>query len=67
MTTERKRPTILLVDDENAIRETLGMILTQNGFEVTTVGNVGEALGIFQPRASSTYCCPKDIPETASR
>jgi len=39
-----------VVDDESAIRETLGMILTHNGFEVTLARSVGEALGIISRR-----------------
>jgi YesN/AraC family two-component response regulator len=35
---------ILFVDDEAGIRKTLGMILEQHGFEVTTAANVPEAL-----------------------
>ena len=50
MTTKGKRPTILVVDDESAIRETLGMIFTHNGFEVTLARSVGEALGIISRR-----------------
>ena len=51
MTTKGKRPTILVVDDESAVRETLGMILTHNGFEVTLAGTVGygSLAGFLQP------------------
>ena len=46
-----KRPAVLLVEDESAIRETLGMILKQNGFDVTTAASVGEALSIISRRS----------------
>ncbi|MFZ0272246.1 MAG: response regulator [Acidobacteriaceae bacterium] len=33
----RVRPRVLIADDERIIADTLGMILTQNGFEAATV------------------------------
>src|SRR6478672_9225902 len=38
------RPKLLFVDDEEAIRQTLPVILSANGFEVTTVATVAEAI-----------------------
>lgn len=38
------RPKLLFVDDDEAIRQTLTVILSTNGFDVTTVATVSEAL-----------------------
>ena len=38
------KPRILVVDDEKANRETLGMVLEFSGFDVITAGDVNEAL-----------------------
>lgn len=38
------RPKLLFVDDDEAIRQTLSVILSTNGFDVTTVATVSEAL-----------------------
>jgi DNA-binding response OmpR family regulator len=40
-----KAITVLFVDDEPKLRETVSDMLTQEGFEVTTAGSVPEALG----------------------
>ena len=37
-------PRVLLVDDDESIRETLSMVLEYNGFEVVTAADVNEAL-----------------------
>ena len=39
---------VLVVDDQEAIRFSLGKILEQHGFQVTTAGDVPEALGLIQ-------------------
>jgi DNA-binding response OmpR family regulator len=39
--------TILLVDDEDIIRDTLSNLLTHEGFEVTTAASVSEALKLI--------------------
>jgi DNA-binding response OmpR family regulator len=38
---------ILIIDDETAIRHTLARILQRSGYEVTTAGSGGEALGLL--------------------
>lgn len=38
------KPRLLFVDDDVSIRETLPVVLNANGFEVTTVGTVAEAI-----------------------
>ena len=45
------KPRILVVDDEKANRETLGMILEFYGFDVVTAGDVNEALKQIASRA----------------
>jgi ActR/RegA family two-component response regulator len=44
MGTHLARTKLLFVDDEEAIRQTLPMILSANGFDVTTVATVAEAI-----------------------
>ncbi|MBF0491019.1 MAG: response regulator, partial [Candidatus Omnitrophica bacterium] len=39
---------ILLVDDEDVIRDSVGTLLRENGFDVTTASGVDEALGIIK-------------------
>jgi ActR/RegA family two-component response regulator len=39
-----ERPKLLFVDDDESIRQTLPLVLSANGFEVTTVATVCEAL-----------------------
>src|SRR5260370_13810981 len=39
-----ERSKLLFVDDDESIRQTLPMILTANGFDVTTVATVAEAI-----------------------
>jgi two-component system response regulator PilR (NtrC family) len=41
---------LLIVDDEQNIRETLGILLRREGFNVTLAGNGAEALDILQER-----------------
>ena len=41
------RPKILFVDDEDSIRLTLGMYLEDQGFSVTSVATVPEALKLI--------------------
>jgi PAS domain S-box-containing protein len=38
---------LLFVDDDNALRKTLGAVLTHHGFELTAVGSVPEALELI--------------------
>ncbi|MBB5331787.1 response regulator [Tunturiibacter gelidoferens] len=40
-------PKILLVDDDETIRETLGEILENSGFQVVVAANVNDALGLI--------------------
>lgn len=51
MTPQTQRPSVLVVDDESAIVQTLAMILGQNGFEVASACSVPEALDHINSRA----------------
>jgi CheY-like chemotaxis protein len=42
------RPRLLLVEDDEAIRESLGEALQANGFDVATAANGSEALGLLR-------------------
>jgi ActR/RegA family two-component response regulator len=44
MTDKSAQPHLLFVDDEEGIRLTMAALLTRNGFDVTTVPTVGDAL-----------------------
>lgn len=44
------KPTVLFVDDEPSIRETLPLILQASGFDVTSVANVADALKLIGER-----------------
>jgi ActR/RegA family two-component response regulator len=44
METSSERPKLLFVDDDESIRQTLSQILSKNGYAVTTVATVSEAL-----------------------
>jgi ActR/RegA family two-component response regulator len=44
------KKSVLVVDDDPGIRETLAIILANNGFEVTTAATVSEALGAINMR-----------------
>ena len=41
------RATILLVDDDDALRQTLAAVLQEHGYDVTTAGSVPEALKLI--------------------
>ena len=51
MTSRTQRPSVLVVDDERTIVQTLVMILEQNGFEVSSACSVPEALDQINSRA----------------
>ncbi|PYV79994.1 MAG: hypothetical protein DMG93_19945 [Acidobacteria bacterium] len=42
-----KKPRLLFVDDEDNVRIMLGLVLEKNGFSVTSVGTVPEALSLI--------------------
>jgi DNA-binding response OmpR family regulator len=48
-------PKILLVDDDKDLRQSLALVLDHHGFEVTTAGNVAEALAFIS--SESLKCC----------
>src|ERR1700723_4343385 len=41
------KATILLVDDDEALRQTLAAVLEEHGYDVTTAGSVSEALRLI--------------------
>ena len=43
----RSKATILLVDDDEALRQTLAAVLEEHGYDVTTAGSVSEALKLI--------------------
>ena len=45
---EDQRPRVLLVDDEEVIRDSVGALLMENGFDITTAASVDKALSILK-------------------
>jgi len=41
------RPRVLFMDDEEAIREVMGLMLRRRGFDVTAVGDGSQAVAVF--------------------
>ena len=39
---------VLVVDDEEVIRDVLGTLLTREGYEVTSAATAGEAISLFE-------------------
>jgi DNA-binding response OmpR family regulator len=39
---------VLVVDDEEVIRDVLGTLLTREGYEVSAAASAGEAISIFE-------------------
>ncbi|MCA9066495.1 MAG: response regulator, partial [Planctomycetaceae bacterium] len=52
-----QRKSILIVEDEPIIRETLAEFLMGEGFEVRTTGTVSEALAIARERDYDVAVC----------
>jgi ActR/RegA family two-component response regulator len=52
---------LLFVDDENAIRETLSLILRRYGFTVTLAATVGEALELIRTQQFDILLCDLNI------
>lgn len=55
---------ILVVEDEDAIREVVALNLRLAGYEVTEAASAEQALAVFSPSAASTWpcwtsCCPE--------
>ena len=59
MTLTGKR--LLFVDDENAIRETLFLILRRYGFTVTLAATAGEALELIRTQQFDILLCDLNI------
>ena len=49
--TKNKRSCVLLVDDEEVIRDSVGDILRENGFDVIAASGVDEAISIIKNRS----------------
>ena len=55
--------TLLIVDDERNLRESLSEALTEAGYEVVTAANGKEAYAIIQERALDLLLCDWRMPE----
>ena len=54
---------ILIVEDEDIIRETLSEFLTGEGFQVATAKNVTEALNLVRERDYDVGICDVQLPD----
>lgn len=54
--TDIPRPTVLLVEDDAALRETTQMVLERQGFDVSSVGDGNAAVDALDARGP-TWCC----------
>ncbi|MCA9048353.1 MAG: response regulator, partial [Planctomycetaceae bacterium] len=54
---------VLIVEDEDIIRETLAEFLTGEGFQVTTSSNVTEALKLARERDFDVGICDVQLPD----
>lgn len=52
---------VLVVDDEDAVRELLTTALEIAGMEVSSAGNAGDAVGIFREHSSDLDCAIVDL------
>jgi CheY-like chemotaxis protein len=57
-----ERPSILLVDDNEQVRTTLGAVLEANQFQVTKAASVGEALQIISKHSFDVLLCDLHMP-----
>jgi CheY-like chemotaxis protein len=57
-----EQPSILLVDDNEQVRTTLGAVLEANQFQVTKAASVGEALQIISKRSFDVLLCDLHMP-----
>ena len=55
---------ILLVDDDEVINTMLGEVLQEQGFDVTTAGNVPEALKLISSEAYDVLLSDLHMPGT---
>ena len=54
---------ILIIDDEKAIRKTLGEILSYEGYQITDAENGEEGLNKFKERAFDVVLCDIKMPK----
>jgi len=62
LTEPARRPSVLVVDDEEAIRNALERYLTRQGFDVRTVGSAAEALTALGERPPELMLCDIRMP-----
>jgi DNA-binding NtrC family response regulator len=57
-----KQPKILLVDDNESVRITLGAVLVASHFRVTTAASVSDALHLIDTEAFDVLLCDLHMP-----
>lgn len=62
-----ERPRVLLVDDEEAIRDGLAPFLSRSGFDVSTAADGEEALGLLRAGGIDIVVCDIVMPHTDGR
>lgn len=58
---EFRRPSILVVDDEEAIRKLMKAVLADSGFRILQAGSSDEALGILEIHGDNIHLVVTDI------
>ena len=62
----KKHPIITVVDDDLAIREGIGRILNQAGYNVETAANAADALAMRDPGRAGLYIVDVQMPGNTS-
>ena len=56
-----RRPTVLVVDDNDQVREVVGVVLRRAGFQVVAVASGREAISVFASRHATIDCVLLDL------
>ena len=56
---------LLVVDDEEVIRDVLGTLLAREGYDVTVAADAGEALSLFEAETVRRRSARPDAPRPA--
>ena len=59
---EARADSVLIVDDENVVRDLMARWLESGGFTVTTAASAEEALGRFEPLPPAVALCDIRMP-----
>jgi|Deesub1362A_J573_1020465.scaffolds.fasta_scaffold00027_21 DNA-binding NtrC family response regulator len=63
MKTELQQPTVLVIDDEPEILESLSIIFTSRGFRVLTAASGRESIEVFSREPAPVVVCDNSLPD----